>query len=156
MSHIPRWLAVTLLLLLTACAAVKPQKPQVSLAALELAGLNLSHARITARLELHNPNPYALEIQRASYRLLLAGRKVAEGANLEPVRIAAGGRGFADVDLSTPYLSLLALSRELKGAKDVAYRLEGSLDLGGPVWSRISVPILKEGVIPIAELLPPL
>ncbi len=154
MSHRCKWLGLPLLWLLTSCAALTPQKPQISLAALELADLNLSHVRMIARLELHNPNPYALEIRGASYRLILAGREIADGASLNQVHLEAGGRGVVDVDLSTSYLTLLTLSRKLQGMADVPYRLEGKLDLGGPGWTHLSVPILQEGIIPLAELLP--
>lgn len=156
MSYLPRWFWWFAVLFVAGCAGLKPQKPQVSLAALELAGLNLSHARVIARLELHNPNPYALAIDGARYRLFLAGRSIAEGSSLEPVSIAAGGRGYVDIDLSTSYLTLLSLSKSLRGAKEVDYRLEGNLDAGGPAWSSISIPIVREGIIPVADFLPPL
>ncbi|TYP00288.1 LEA14-like dessication related protein [Geothermobacter ehrlichii] len=145
---------VFVLLLAGGCAALHPKPPQVSLAALQLTDANLSHARLTARLELHNPNPYALDIRGADYRLALNGVEVSRGRTDNPVRIEANGRGYLDIDLVASYLDLLKLLRGLKRADTVDYLLEGTLDLSGPGIVHLPVPIRRQGSISLGDLLP--
>lgn len=146
--------ALFFLLAAGGCAALRPQPPRVSLAALQLVDADLSHARLNVRLELDNPNPYALDIRGADYRLTLNGVEVSRGRSGRPVRIAAHGRGYLDIDLVASYLDLLKLLRGMEGADTIDYLLEGTLDLGGPGFVHLPVPVRRQGTLRLDELLP--
>lgn len=139
-----------IILLLTACASLRPVPPEVSLLSLQLENLTLSHAIMSADLSLYNPNDFPLDIRRAVYALSLDGIKVAQGQAGKKVHIAAHDTGSLTLRLSSSYLNLLRIGRNRQQKTDIPFVIDGQVTLGGfGVLSR-TVSFKEEGIIPLA------
>lgn len=138
------------LLMLSACASLRPEPPEVSLLSLQLENLTLSHAIMSADLNLYNPNDFTLDIKQAVYSLSLQGIQVAQGQSATGVRIASGETGNLKLRLSTSYLNLLRIGRQNQLQEDVPFIIDGQVRLGGfGVLSR-TVSFKEEGIIPLS------
>jgi len=139
----------SMFLLLTSCSALRPAPPEVSLFGLELENLTLSHAILSANLNLYNPNDFALTIKKVRYDLALHGVEVAQGQSGESVRIGPKSTEQVAVRLSSSYLNLLRIGQRTKGQADIPFIIKGAITIGGfRVLSR-DIPFRAEGIIPL-------
>lgn len=126
-----RWLTVlaTVVALLAGCAAPL-QKPEVSLAGVELVGIGLVEQRLLLKLKISNPNDVDLPIKALSFDLDLDGQPFAKGATEQPVTIAR----HADAQLDVKVLSRLGdVLKQLNSARKngkLGYRVHGLVELG--------------------------
>ncbi len=147
---IKTFLLTCFVLLLTACASIRPMAPEVSLLSLKLENLTLSHAIMSADLSLYNPNDFPLDIQRAVYALSLDDITVAQGQTANKIHIGAHGTGSMTLRLSSSYLNLLRIGRNHQEQRDIPFAISGQVTLGGfGVLSR-TVNFEEEGIIPLA------
>ncbi len=143
-------LLALLLLSLGACARVRPEPPEISLLALQLENLTLSHAILSVDLGLYNPNSFPLTIERAAYSLSLQGIEVAQGRSASGVRIGAGESGSLNLRLSSSYLNLLRIGRQQSGQQDIPFVVDGEVTLAGFGVMTRTLRFREEGVIPLA------
>ena len=139
--------------LLSGCAAMRPEPPEVQLAGLEISDLSLSHANFLANLSLYNPNSTALEVEGLEFALFLKDVRVARGSTAKAFTIPAEQTGSAALRLSTSFIDLFRLSQKLKGLDEVPFRISGEVRVGGPGFLWLTVPIDSEGTIPLAGAL---
>lgn len=140
-------LAILILLLLGACASLRPEPPEVSLIGLQVEELTLSHINMRADLRLFNPNRIGLTVEQVDYALALNGVRVSSGKSLAPVRIAAGDSADIALRISGSYLNLLQLVNNLQRQEDLKYLLDGSVKVGGMGILGATFPVREEGVI---------
>lgn len=146
-----RKLTITLLcLLLAACATMRPEPPEVQLAGLEITDLSLSHANFLANLKLYNPNSAALDIRGLSFTLFLNDVRIATGKTAKAFNIPSEAYGEAALHLSSSYLDLLQLSSGLQGKEQLSFRIAGEVKVGGLGFMSITVPIDREGTLPLS------
>ena len=140
---------LVVVLLLTACASVRPLPPEVSLLSLKLDNLTLSHAILSADLSLYNPNDFPLDIEKVAYSLSLQDIQVAQGQSANKVHIASHDTGTLTLRLSSSYLNLLRIGRDSQ-QQDIPFSIDGQVTLGGfGVLSR-TVSFKEEGIIPLS------
>ncbi len=145
-----RSLFIALLCLgLAACATVRPEPPEVQLASLEITELSLSHANFLANLKLFNPNSMALDIRGLSFTLFLSDIRIARGKTAKAFNIPSEEFGEAALHLSSSYLDLLKLSSGLQGKQQISFRIAGEVKVGGLGFMNITVPIDREGTLPL-------
>lgn len=137
-----------LVLLLSGCASIRPQAPEVSLLSLQLENLTLSHAIMSADLSLYNPNDFPLNIERAVYSLTLQGIQVARGQSTDKLRIAAHDTGSLTLHLSSSYLNLLRIGRSGQ-QQDIPFSIDGQVILGGYGVLTRTIDFKEEGIIPL-------
>jgi len=147
------FLFITLLMLLSGCATMRPEPPEVQLAGLEISDLSLSHANFLANLSLYNPNSSALEIEGLEFALILKDVRVARGSTAKDFTIPAEQTGSAALRLSTSFIDLFRLSQKLRGLDEVPFRIAGKVRIGGPGFLWLTVPIDSEGTIPLTGAL---
>lgn len=154
-KHLRLRLPVALLLglLLNACAAIRPEPPQVQLAGLTVSDLSLSHVNFLATLNLYNPNRSALDVEGLEFALFLDESKVARGTTAKAFSIPAEQTGSAALRLSTSFLELFRLSQRLKKLEEVPFRIAGEIRIGGPGFLWMTVPIDSKGTIPLTGFL---
>ena len=150
-------IALTLLLVqvLAGCAQLtqRPEPPQVSLAGIELLGLGLFEQRFRVRLNLDNPNDYALPVSGVEYALEINGQSFAKGRSVDEVELPANGRTQVDVDVNANLSSLLGQAMLLQQGRlpKLDYRLTGKLKL---MQGLFSVPFERQGSIPLTQPAP--
>lgn len=142
-----------LLILATACSAIRPEPPEINLQSLQVNELSLTHASLLAGLRLYNPNAVALTIKRVDLDLSLNGRPLTHGSSVESTEIAAHGESDLSLRLSSSYVQLLQFFATLQQKTDLSYRLTGNIDVGGLGILKRTFPIDNEGVISAEDLL---
>lgn len=126
------WLVV---FLLGACSTLGgfSQKPEVSLAGLELVELGFFEQRFVIKLRIQNPNDVDLPINGLVFDVELNGLSFAKGLSDKAVIIPRMGEALLEVTATSNLGSVLKQMRELqKGGHDgVDYRMSGRLALEG-------------------------
>lgn len=142
-------LAGVCILLLSACAAIRPEPPEVQLAGLELTNLSLSHANFLATLQLYNPNGVDLDVEGLDFTLFLNDLRIAHGKTAKAFLLPAEDTAEAALRLSTSYLNLLQLSGRLQGQSELNFRVAGEVEIGGFGIIGTTIPIDHEGTLPL-------
>ncbi len=146
-------IAILLVSVLFACAALRPAPPEVQLTGLEITDLSLSHANFLARLQLYNPNGVSLDIKGLQFTLFLNDVRVADGQTAKALTIPAEQSGEASIRLSSSLFNLYQLTRKLQGQDQIAFRIDGEVKIGGLGILSTTIPIEREGVLPLAGTL---
>ena len=148
--------AYSLMILLAGCAGISglSQKPEVSLAGLELAEFKLLEQRFAMKLRIQNPNDVELKINGLSFDVELNELPFAKGLSDRAVTVPRMGEAILDVQATSNLGSVLKQLRELKksGREHVDYRLSGRINVDGFG----SIPFDRRGdvQIPRADPLP--
>lgn len=149
--RIKRLVVATLLgLTLAACAGMRPEPPQVQLAGLEITDVSLSHANFLATLKLFNPNNVALDIKGIKFTLFLNEIRIARGVTAKTLSIPAEESGEAVIRLASSFLDLLQLTRNLQDQDQITFRLAGEVKIGGVGLFGATIPIDREGTLPLS------
>jgi LEA14-like dessication related protein len=143
------WCLATALLavLLVGCAA-RLQKPEISLAGVNLVGLGLVEQRLLLRLRVVNPNDVELPIKALDFELELNGRPFAKGASGSALVVAQHSEGLLEVDVRSRLGDVLRELREARSGGQLAYRIHGRVELAGTG----TVPFERSGQLPLAAL----
>lgn len=135
--------------MLTACASIRPEPPEVQLAGLEIRELSLTHANFLANLRLYNPNAINLDIEGIDFTLYLNDIRVAKGKTVKTFNIPAEEFGDASLHLASSFLDLLQLTTGLQNKEQITYRIAGHVKVGGMGLLGMSIPIDREGSLPL-------
>lgn len=122
------------------------EKPQVSLAGLQIEKLGLNEQTFLIVLRIDNPNSFPLSADGADFKLEIEGDNFAGGASQEP--IALPGRGQAQVKLRVN--TRLQLFKKhmrsiIQADKPLEYRLSGRLNVS---WLPAGIPFERSGQLP--------
>lgn len=147
-------IAAFLLLLLSACASIRPIAPEVNLVDIRIGDLTLSHANLLADLRIYNPNPVAINLKGVSYNFLLNNIQVASGQSLKDLRIGAGEYGETTLRISTGYLNLLQFTSGIRSGDAIKYAIDGRVNVGGFRTMDAAFPFRREGEIDPQKLSP--
>jgi len=121
---------------LAACSALAPkfEKPEVSVAGVELAGGNLLQQNFRVKLNVRNPNNRDLPVTRLRADLNVAGEHVASGENDHAFVVPA--QGSTEIYLTVTAnlaLTLLKLAQRPDGGSGaIDYDVTGSASLDLP------------------------
>ncbi|WP_430233128.1 LEA type 2 family protein [Nitrosomonas communis] len=135
--------------LITACTqlgAIK-QKPEITLANIELVELGLLEQRFNLQLRIQNPNDVALRINGMTVDLELNGTKFAKGLSDKAVTVPRMSEAVMEVK-ATSSLGMLwqQLSQLEKSSSDkIDYRISGQLFVDGLG----SIPFEQQGDVSI-------
>lgn len=123
-------------LLLGACSGLAPrfERPEVSVAGLELAGGNLLEQKFLVKLNIRNPNDRELPVTSLHADLNLAGEHIASAVNNHAFVVPAQGTTQFDMTLTANLgLALLKLSQRPEGGSaPIEYEVSGSASLDLP------------------------
>ncbi len=128
-------LAVLSMVLLSACAGLGglAQKPEVSVAALNLVQMGLFEQRFALKLRIQNPNDVELRINGLSFEIELNGKSFITGLSDRGVTIPRFGEALLEVTATSTLGSALNQLRELQkgGRERIDYRIFGRLNVSG-------------------------
>lgn len=121
---------------LSACSLLAPkfEKPEVSVAGIELAGGNLLQQNFRVKFDIRNPNDRDLPVNSLHAELNVAGDRVASGATSQPFIVPAQGSIQFDMTITANLgLALLKLGqRSDAGSAPIEYEMTGSASLDLP------------------------
>jgi LEA14-like dessication related protein len=119
------------------------KNPEVKLNAVEVTGVTLNDVSMNLKLNVANPNPIPLSLNKVSYIVQFSGQKVTEGVFDKGIDIPASGSGELVVPLKFEYNALGSLvDGFLKKTLSKEYEVSGSATLG-----IFSIPFSKKGEI---------
>ena len=147
-----RWLTVwTIVVALLAGCAAPLQKPEVSVAGVELVGIGLVEQRLLLKLSVSNPNNIDLPIKALRFDLDLDGQPFAKGASEQPVTIARHAESQLDVKVVSRLGDVL---KQLKAARQngkLAYRVHGQVEFERSAGSS-AIAFDRSGELSLASL----
>jgi LEA14-like dessication related protein len=142
---------ILLALTLSACTGLRPAPLEVQLAGLEITEMSLSHANFLATLRLFNPNDIALNIESIKFTLFLNEVRIAKGLTAKDFSIPAQESEEATIRLSTSFFDLFQLTRKLQNQDEITFRIAGEVKVGGFGLFGTTVPIEREGSLPLSN-----
>jgi len=130
---------------LAACASLRPQPPQLFAAEVRVVVFSFPRARLAIDVTLDNPNDYAIGVSAIDVGVDVEGARVARAALGAPATLAAHAATVvhleASADLST---ALAGVARAIgRGGGPLRYEIAGSATLD----SGASYPFRKQGVL---------
>lgn len=144
-----RRLVCLLAFLLAACAGLGglSQKPEISLAGLDLVEFGLFEQRFAIRLRIRNPNDVDLPISGLAFDVELNGQHFATGVSDRAVTVPRLSEAVLEVTATSNLGSVLRQIRELQkcGRDRVDYRMAGRISLDGIG----SIPFERKGDVPM-------
>jgi LEA14-like dessication related protein len=147
------FVVILLALTLSACTGFRPAPLEVQLAGLEITEMSLSHANFLATLRLFNPNDIVLNIESIKFTLFLNEVRIAKGLTAKDFSIPAEESEEATIRLSTSFFDLFQLTRKLQNQDEITFRIAGEVKVGGFGLFGITVPIEREGSLPLSNSL---
>jgi LEA14-like dessication related protein len=143
-----RTLVATALVLMAGCSSIPKtiEKPEVALQGIDIQKASLTDATVLLKLEVRNPNPFALEVDRMKYGLELNGKSFAQGTMKDGVEIAADGDGEIVVPVRMKYWDLFSQFKDVVKGKVSNYVINGTLTSGDRDF-----PFTKKGELKLPE-----
>jgi LEA14-like dessication related protein len=110
-------------------AVLTPKSPEISLKNFELVKVGLSEQTYRLRLNIKNPNAFALPIQALNYQLFLNNKSFFKGANNQAVTIPALGEGYVETDINSNIADVVAGWQEWfsLAKRTLNYRITGDV-----------------------------
>ncbi|HEX7089225.1 MAG TPA: LEA type 2 family protein [Longimicrobiales bacterium] len=133
------------------------REPEVHLAGIRLGGLGLSGGVMYVRLNVVNPNDFALEAAGLTYDVELSDPAAeedggwvdfAEGRFEEKVRVDARDSSVVEIPVEFTYTGAGAALRSLLDKGTFSYRVRGEVAVSKPV--RTAVPYRHSGTVALA------
>ena len=124
------WVLSAGAVLLSACAAMHLQAPDITPTAVELVDVALDQQRFKVTLHVQNPNDRALPIKSVKVALEIEGVEVGRGESTEPFNVPAHGETDFDMIVTTNVASSLPdlLVRVVRGGKLPSYHISGTVN----------------------------
>lgn len=149
-----RGTALLLVAVALAACSMAFRAPGVRIVAVRLVALGLTQGTAEMELQVSNPNDRGLDVRGVRYHLRVQDEAaeeerwltLGEGYHSEPVRL--GGHDTTRVTVSVPfrYRAVGAAIRSLVDRGEIPYRLEGEVEVAGPLGP-VRVPIRTRGTV---------
>ncbi len=147
--------AAALLLLVTAggCSTYGSLEPlEITLANVSIPEITVFETTLVAKLRITNPNPEALTIDGASFKLYFEDKKVGTGTTSETFSVERLDSTVVDAVFHINNASaLLRLKDIFAGDREVSYGIRGSLFTQGSFGTK-KIKVEKMGTIDLSEM----
>lgn len=140
-----------------ACSAV--QKPTAAFRSADVRDVTAEGFTVDFNLDVNNPNPVAVPLTSADYKLSLGGAKVIDDTVDPGASLPANGTLPVTLPVRLSFQDLLAAQRAIQqGGGDMPYEFEGALAFGGGSGSLlpgvpVKVPFNYKGTLPLRKVL---
>lgn len=132
-----RRLSTLAVLVLAACSAIAERafsRPTILVRGVKVRSVGLTGGSIEVSLQISNPNPYPVPVQRATYRFALAdSTEVGQGESATAFTLPAHDSTVVELPLDVSWQGLRAAARDAARDGTVDYRFSGSVTLDTPV-----------------------
>ena len=137
-------------LVLVACA--KPEPPRLRPLSAKVTTISTQGIDVALKLEAENPNDSAITARSLTATITLDGRHVLGTVTVpHNITLPPHQKTVLDVPVSSRWKDLAGLGTLAMAGKDVPYRVEGTVELGGSAVS-VNVPFTVEGTVTREQL----
>jgi LEA14-like dessication related protein len=119
-------------------------EPRVSIVSIDALQVQPDGATVDLTLKIENPQGVALPLQALHFQCYFGTAAVAQGTSLVPVTLPANGSARVPVRLDIDGATLVALSAAVSSGDALAYRIEGTAEVG---LTGIPLPFVHTGTI---------
>ncbi len=130
------WITAALVVTTAGCAALGRatfSEPLVELREVQVVGLGLDGGNIDVILSVYNPNRFALDATRLTYRVDIDSLELGSGALDSRFSVARGDSSLVRLPVRFTYRGLGAAGRQLLNTGSVNYRVRGDLGVSTPI-----------------------
>lgn len=124
-------------------------KPTADVTAVHFPRINLKRAEIVADVVVKNPNPIPIPLIDINYLIESDGRKLISGLIPDAGTIHAHGSETVQIPDNLVYDDIKDTYRDIKPGAIIPYRIKVDLIVDVPVFGRLTLPLEKEGEIPV-------
>ncbi len=128
------------------------QKPEVSVTHAKIEKLSFTSADLLFDLKITNPNPVGLKFTSFDYNFLIEGTSFLSGNQESGIEIHAKGDSTVQLPLTLFYKNVYETFRNLYERDSSNYQLKCSFSFNVPVLGNVTVPVSKEGELPLLKL----
>ncbi len=129
-------LAVSAAAVLGGCAALGRAtfaEPMVELREVQVVGLGIDGGSLDVILSVYNPNRFALDATRLTYRVDVDSVQLGSGALDSKFVVARGDTSLVRLPVRFTYRGLGQAGRQLLASGTVNYRVRGDMSVGTPI-----------------------
>jgi len=144
------------ILALAGCSLVQlatMEPPRVDITGVKLVSATLAGADVLVQFQVDNPNDAPLVLDGVGYKLRLNGQPLLDGSYDQRTEIAASGPTIVSLPVKVRLDDLYRVIGSLGGARTPEYTLEADLRFAVPVLGEVSVPVTRQGKVPLDRLL---
>ena len=145
-------LAIVLAVVVFGCSSSGSLEPlQVTLVDLQITEMTLFETGMVAKLRVTNPNPEALTIDGASFKLILDDKKIGTGTTKETFIVERLDSAVVDAVFRINNASALLRLKGIMDKTEVSYGVRGHLYTQGPFGTK-KLNVDKMGTINLADM----
>ena len=145
-------LAIVLAVVVFGCSSTGSLEPlQVTLVDLQITEMTLFETAMVAKLRVTNPNPEALTIDGASFKLILDDKKIGTGTTKETFTVERLDSAVIDAIFHINNASALLRLKGIMGKTEVSYGVRGHLYTQGSFGTK-KINVDKMGTIDLADM----
>ena len=145
-----RHLVAAAALVLVACS--KPQPPRLTPLSAKVTAISTQGLDVALKLEADNPNDSAITARSLTATITLDGRYVLGTVTVpHNINLPPHQKTVLDVPVSSRWKDLAGLTTLAMAGKDVPYKIDGKVELGGDMVS-IDVPFQVGGTVTREQL----
>ncbi|GMH08742.1 hypothetical protein Nepgr_010582 [Nepenthes gracilis] len=124
-------------------------KPSADVTGIHIPHINLDKADIVIDVLVKNPNPVPIPLIDINYLIESDGRNLVSGLIPDAGTIHAHGSETVKIPVTLIYDDIKTTYKDIKPGSIIPYRIKVDLIIDVPVFGRITIPLEKNGEIPI-------
>jgi LEA14-like dessication related protein len=124
-------------------------KPDADIAGFNIPVLNTKRAEIIIDVLITNPNPIPIPLVDMIYEISSDGRKLCSGTIPDAGTVHAHGKETVKIPLTLIYKDIVDTFDDIEPGQILPYLAKVTMLIDVPVIGRITIPLEKEGEIPI-------
>lgn len=124
-------------------------KPSADVTGIHIPSINLEKAELVVDVLIKNPNPVPIPLIDINYLIESDGRKLVSGLIPDAGTIHAHGEETVKIPVTLIYDDIKNTYDDIKPGSIVPYKVKVDLIVDVPVFGRITIPLEKQGEIPI-------
>lgn len=119
-------------------------EPDVTFKGVTIKGLGMTGGSLDVLLQVRNPNSFALDASRFTYKLFVDTLEVGSGATDQRLRVAANDSAVVPLPVDFKWTGLGQAGRELFNTGSVNYRVIGDISVGSALGT-YTIPYDRRG-----------
>ncbi len=108
-------------------------EPVVNFRDLRVRGLGVTGGALDVQLSIYNPNNYALDAKRFTYRLMVDSTQIATGQLEQLFSVRSGDSTVVTIPVNFNYLGLGRAGQQILNRGTLDYRVLGDFTVGTPI-----------------------